>query len=161
MTQLYPFVLLIHVLGGAVLFGTGMGIAFFMVWVNRTRDAKVVAPVTRIVVVADYIFTASAVIIQPISGLMLIHIQGYSLTEPWLLAAYALYVLTGVLWLPVVWIQSRLAKLAQTAADADQPLPLEYSRLYRVWFAMGWPAFAAVIGIYWLMLNKPALQLAL
>lgn len=153
--DLYLIVKLVHILSGAVLFGTGMGIAFFMVWANRTRDAQTVSAVARIVVVADMIFTATAVVIQPLNGLWLIHIQGYSLVEPWLVAAYGLYALTGLFWLPVVWIQMRLAKLAMEAASLGMSLPREYDRLYRIWFVMGFPAFAAVIGIYWLMVAKP------
>ena len=155
--SLYLTVKLVHILSGAVLFGTGMGIAFFMVWANRTRDARTVAGVARIVVVADMIFTATAVVVQPLSGLWLIHIQGYSPWEPWLVVAYVLYGLTGAFWLPVVWIQLRLARLAQEAASLAVPLPAQYDRLYRLWFALGFPAFAAVIGIYAMMVFKPAL----
>jgi uncharacterized membrane protein len=147
---------MLHILSGAVLFGTGMGIAFFMVWANRSRDPATIAAVARIVVVADMIFTATAVVIQPLSGLWLIHIQHYSLTEPWLVVAYVLYALTGAFWLPVVWIQVRLARLAEAAVTDGTDLPLLYWRLYRIWFAMGFPAFAAVIGIYAMMVFKPA-----
>ncbi|WP_269514308.1 DUF2269 family protein [Brevundimonas subvibrioides] len=152
---LYWLVKLIHILSGAVLFGTGMGIAFFMVWANRSRDASTIAPVARIVVVADMIFTATAVVVQPLSGLWLIQIQGYSLSEPWLVAAYGLYAITGLFWLPVVWIQVRLARLAEEAASQGTRLSATYGRLYRIWFAMGFPAFVAVIGIYGLMVARP------
>lgn len=155
MIEAYPLVKVIHILSGAVLFGTGMGIAFFMVWANRSRDAAAVAHVAGTVVVADALFTAAAVVIQPVSGLILIRLQGWSLTEPWLLWAYGLYVLTGVCWLPVVAIQIRLRDLARAAAASGQPLPPLYDRLYRLWFALGFPAFAAVLGIYWLMVAKP------
>lgn len=148
---------LIHVLSGAVLFGTGLGIAFFMVWATRTRSAPIVAAVGRIVVVADFVFTATAVVIQPLTGLWLIRLQGFDLTEPWLVATYALYAFTGLCWLPVVWIQQRMVRLATTAAARGEGLPLSYDRLYWIWFALGWPAFAAVIAIYGLMLFKPAL----
>jgi uncharacterized membrane protein len=151
----YLLIKMIHILSGAVLFGTGMGIAFFMVWANRSRDPVAIAAVARIVVVADMIFTATAVVIQPLSGLWLIHLQGYSLTEPWLVAAYVLYAITGAFWLPVVWIQVRLARLAEAAVAEGLALPPRYWRLYRIWFAMGFPAFAAVMGIYALMVFKP------
>jgi len=154
--DLYVAVKMIHILSGAVLFGTGMGIAFFMVWANRGRDAAAVAHVAGTVVVADALFTAVAVIVQPLSGLALIHLQGYALTEPWLLWAYGLYVLTGVCWLPVVAIQIRLRDLARAAATAGEPLPPVYDRLYRIWLALGFPAFAAVLAIYWLMIARPA-----
>lgn len=151
----YELIKLIHILSGAVLFGTGAGIAFFMLRADATRDARTVAAVARIVVLADVVFTATAVVVQPVSGLMLIVIQGYSLTQPWLMAAYGLYILTGLCWLPVVAIQVRLKVLAEQAAAADLALPVAYDRLYRWWFVLGWPAFAAVLGIYWLMVAKP------
>lgn len=151
----YLILKVIHILSGAVLFGTGAGIAFFMLRAHATKDPRTVASVGRIVVLADFVFTASAVVVQPISGLALIYLQGYALTEPWLMAAYALYVLIGVCWLPVVWFQWRMVKLAEAAVAAGAPLPPAYHRLFRAWFILGWPAFAGVIGIYALMVAKP------
>ena len=151
----YLILKVIHILSGAVLFGTGAGIAFFMLKAHATEDPRTVASVGRIVVLADFVFTASAVVVQPISGLALIHLQGYGLTEPWLMAAYALYVLIGACWLPVVWFQWRMVKLAEGAVAAGVPLPPAYHRLFRAWFVLGWPAFAGVIGIYALMVAKP------
>ena len=148
--------LLVHVLSAAVLFGTGLGIAFFMVWAHRTRDAATVAAVSGIVVVADFLFTATAVVVQPLTGVALALDRGWSLAEPWLLATYALYAFTGACWLPVVVIQIRMARLAREAAAAGVGLPDAYHRLYRVWFTLGWPAFSAVIAIYALMLTRPA-----
>ncbi|MEG1453269.1 DUF2269 family protein [Brevundimonas sp.] len=152
---MYEWLKIIHILSGAVLFGTGAGIAFFMLRAHMTRNVATMAAVGSIVVLADFVFTATAVVVQPISGLGLIHLQGYSLTEPWLLAAYALYVLIGVCWLPVVWIQMELAKMAKHAQAQGEPLPPRYFSLFRTWFILGWPAFAGVIGIYWLMVAKP------
>jgi len=151
----YLIVKMIHILSGAVLFGTGAGIAFFMLRAHASRDAATVAAVARIVVLADFVFTATAVVVQPISGLILISLQGYSLTEPWLMAAYGLYALTGLCWLPVVAIQLRLGRLAEAAVQDGTELSADYHRLYRLWFLLGWPAFAAVLGIYWLMVAKP------
>jgi uncharacterized membrane protein len=153
--MIYLALKLVHILSGAVLFGTGAGIAFFMLRAHATRDPATVAAVARIVVLADYVFTATAVVVQPLTGLMLIHLQGYSLTEPWLVAAYGLYVLTGACWLPVVWLQLRMKALATAAAAEGEALPALYDRYFRIWFALGWPAFAAVLGIYWLMIAKP------
>ena len=146
---------LAHVLSGAVLFGTGLGIAFFMVWANRTRDARTVADVARIVVTADWLFTATAVVVQPLTGVVLVGLQGYGLLEPWLVATYALYAFTGACWIPVVAMQMRMASLARAAADAGEPLPRAYARLYRRWFLLGWPAFSAVVAIDARMLAKP------
>lgn len=151
----YVLLKIVHILSGAVLFGTGAGIAFFMLRAHATKDARTVAEVGRIVVLADFVFTATAVVIQPISGLGLIHLQGWSLTSSWLMAAYGLYVLIGLCWLPVVWIQYRMMKLAERAAADGAVLPVAYHRLFRWWFALGWPAFAGVLAIYWLMVAKP------
>ena len=156
MIDAYVLLKLVHVLSAAVLFGTGAGIAFFMVRARRTRDPSIAAAVGRMVVLADFLFTATAVVVQPVSGLALIRLQGYALDETWLLDSYALFLLVGVCWLPVVWIQQRLVRLAAEAAAADQPLPEAYHRLYRIWFALGWPAFAGVIGIYVLMISRPS-----
>ena len=148
---------LIHVLGATVLFGTGLGIAFFMWMAHRTRDAAVIAHTASVVVVADTVFTATAVIVQPISGAFLAHAIGYSLWEPWIVVSLALYGLVGACWLPVVWIQAKLRDLAREAARNGAPLPIRYHQLFRVWFVLGWPAFIGVIAIFVLMIVKPAL----
>lgn len=152
---MYEALKIIHILSGAVLFGTGAGIAFFMVRAHMTKNVATIASVGAIVVLADFLFTATAVIVQPISGLGLIHLQGYDLFEPWLVAAYAFYVLVGVCWLPVVWIQMELAKMAKASLETGEPLSDRYHRLFKTWFILGWPAFAGVIAIYWLMVAKP------
>ncbi|MDU8928658.1 DUF2269 domain-containing protein [Alisedimentitalea sp. MJ-SS2] len=145
----------LHVIGASVLLGTGAGIAFFMLMAHRSGDAHAVAHTAGVVVIADMIFTASAVVIQPITGLWLAHELGWSLTEGWIVLSLALYVLTGAFWLPVVWIQTRLRDLARAAVAANQPLPPRHYRLFRIWFACGFPAFFAVMGILWLMLMRP------
>ncbi|WP_137126512.1 DUF2269 domain-containing protein [Roseomonas sp. HF4] len=147
----------LHVIGAAVLLGTGAGIAFFMLMAHRTRDPALVAHVAGTVVLADTLFTATAVVLQPITGALLAWQVGWSLTEPWILLSLALYVLTGLFWLPVVAIQLRLRNLARAAAADGMPLPPAYHRLFRTWFACGVPAFAAVLAIFWLMLARPSL----
>ena len=147
----------LHVLGAAVLLGTGAGIAFFMVMAHRTRDAALIAHVAGTVVLADTVFTATAVVLQPVTGVLLAWEVGWRLTEGWILLSLALYVLTGLFWLPVVAIQIRLRDLARAAAAASAPLPPAYRRLYRIWFACGFPAFLAVLAIFWLMLTRPQL----
>ncbi|WP_457585698.1 DUF2269 family protein [Ensifer canadensis] len=150
---------LAHVIGAAVLLGTGAGIAFFMVMARRTRDARLIAHVAGTVVVADTVFTATAVVIQPITGYLLATGIGWSLSEGWIALSLILYVVTGLFWLPVVWVQIRLRNLARLAAAEDTALPAAFDRLYAIWFACGFPAFFAVIGIFWLMLAKPQFQL--
>jgi uncharacterized membrane protein len=144
----------LHVIGACVLLGTGAGIAFFMLMAHRTRDAATIAAIASIVVIADYVFTLSAVIAQPITGALLAHALGYALTEPWLLTSYALYLFTGAFWVPVVFMQRRMRDLARDAAASSAALPAEYFTLYRRWFWCGFPAFAAVLAIVWLMLSR-------
>jgi uncharacterized membrane protein len=150
---------LIHIIGAAVLLGTGAGIAFFMLMAHRTGDARTVAVVARIVVIADYAFTATAVVVQPVTGLLLAHEVGYRLTSGWIVLSIALYVWTGAWWLPVVWMQDRMRKLAAAATADGDPLPRAYHRLFRLWFAFGFPAFAAVVAIFWLMIARPEIAL--
>ncbi len=147
----------LHVIGAAVLLGTGAGIAFFMLMAHRTGDSVIVAATARIVVVADYLFTATAVVAQPVTGLLLASELGYRLDERWILLSIALYLVTGAFWLPVVWMQARMRDLARGAAAAGAPLPPAYHRLFRLWFAFGFPAFAAVLAIFWLMIARPGL----
>ena len=150
----------LHVMSGAVLFGTGLGIAFFMLMAHRTREPRIVAAVGRMVVIADAVFTAGAGVIQPVTGLILIKMEGFRLTESWLTASYGLYVLVGACWLPVVWLQWKMTRLAKAAAEAGKDLPAAYDQLFRIWFALGWPAFAGVVAIYALMVTKPVLWVA-
>jgi len=152
---LYFALKFLHVIGAAVLLGTGAGIAFFMLLAHRTGDAATIAGIARIVVVADFLFTATAVVAQPVTGLLLARKVGYTLSEGWIVLSMLLYLVTGAFWLPVVWMQMRMRDLAAAAAWEARPLPIEYYRLFRLWFAFGFPAFAAVLGIFWLMIAKP------
>ncbi|MDD2868635.1 DUF2269 domain-containing protein [Neomegalonema sp.] len=152
----YEILLFAHVIGACVLLGTGAGIAFFMVISNLSRDPALIAHVAGIVVLADTVFTATAAVLQPVTGWLLAREVGWPLTEGWILASLGLYVFVGMFWLPVVWIQIRLRRLAEEARDSGTELPEEYRRLYRVWFAFGFPAFGAVTAIVWLMLTKPS-----
>jgi uncharacterized membrane protein len=146
----------LHVIGAMVLFGTGAGIAFFMLMAHRSGDARIVAHVAGTVVIADLLFTATAVVAQPVTGILLAARTGWPLDTFWIVASLILYVVTGAFWLPVVWMQKRMRDLARAAAAEDAPLPPAYHRLYRLWFWFGFPAFAAVLAIIWLMLARPA-----
>jgi uncharacterized membrane protein len=152
---LYLALKYLHVIGAAVLLGTGAGIAFFMLVAHRTGEPRVVAAVARIVVTADFLFTATAVVAQPITGVLLAWTVGHSLREGWIVLSTLLYLVTGAFWLPVVWMQMRMRDLAAAAAHQGRPLPAEYHRLFRLWFAFGFPAFAAVLAIFWLMIARP------
>lgn len=147
----------LHVIGAAVLLGTGAGIAFFMLLGHFTGKPAVVAAIARIVVIADFIFTATAVVAQPLTGIALAWHMGWSLWEGWIALSIALYFVTGAFWLPVVWMQMRMRDLAAHAAATGEPLPPLYHRLFWWWFAFGFPAFGAVVAIFWLMIAKPSL----
>jgi uncharacterized membrane protein len=155
--MLYFLLKYLHLIGAAVLLGTGAGIAFFMLRAHLTRDASVIAAVAKIVVLADFLFTATAVIAQPVTGVALVHEAGYSLTESWIVLSIILYLVTGAFWLPVVWIQMQLRDLAAVSAAEGKPLPSRYFMLFRIWFAFGFPAFGAVMIIYYLMISRPSI----
>ncbi|WP_170331159.1 DUF2269 family protein [Ruegeria arenilitoris] len=149
----------LHVIGACVLLGTGAGIAFFMLMAHRSRDPRIIAHTASIVVLADLLFTTSAVILQPITGFLLAWRLGWSLSEGWIALSLLLYVFTGLFWLPVVWIQLRLRDYARRAAGNGEELPDAYHQLFRIWFACGFPAFVAVLAIIWLMLERPDIAL--
>lgn len=147
----------LHVIGATVLLGTGAGIAFFMVAAHRTGEAATIAAVARIVVLADFVFTATAVVAQPVTGVLLALNVGYPVGEGWIVLSVGLYLVAGAFWLPVVWMQMRMRDLALAAASAHAPLPVAYHRLFWTWFGFGFPAFAAVLAIFWLMVARPDL----
>jgi uncharacterized membrane protein len=144
-----------HVLGAIVILGTG--IAFFMLMAHLTRDAAFIGRTASVVVHADMVFTATAVIVQPITGYLLMSETGVSVSEGWIVASLVLYGVAGAFWLPVVWIQARLRDLALEAAAARASLPERYHHLFRIWFAFGFPGFGSVMLIIWLMIAKPVL----
>ena len=157
--MVYLLLKYVHVIGAAVLLGTGAGIAFFMLMAHFTGSAATIAAVARIVVTADFVFTATAVVLQPITGVALVWNVGYSLGDGWIVLSIILYLVTGAFWLPVVWMQMRMRVLAEQAATEGQPLPPAYHKLFWTWFAFGFPAFASVAGIFWLMIARPELSL--
>ena len=144
-----------HIVGATVLIGTGAGIAFFMLMSHRTQDPRLIAHTASIVVLADWVFTASAVVAQPVTGVWLAIELGWELTEFWIAASIGLYMLIGAFWLPVVWIQHRMMQLAVEAANNQQALPEQYQRLFRLWFWCGVPAFLSIMLLLWLMVSRP------
>ncbi len=155
--ELFLALRLIHIVSAAILFGTGLGIAFFMFMAVKSGNLAYIASTARQVVIADFIFTAVAVVVQPVTGLWLALIVGYPLLSPWLVGTYVLYAVAAAAWLPVVYIQMRLADLAQRAFEQKVLLPDEFHRLFRVWFILGWPGFLSVLGIFVLMVFRSAL----
>ena len=147
----------VHVVSSVLLAGTGFGTAFYLFFANRSASLEARVVVSRLVVRADTWFTTPAVIVQPLSGFALAHLAGWPLSTPWLAMSIALYALAGACWLPVLWLQLRMARTAAADLAAARPLSPSYDRDARLWERLGYPAFAAMLGIYVLMVNKPAL----
>jgi uncharacterized membrane protein len=144
---------LVHVISAAVLFGTGIGIAFFMLRAHYSGNLDALRVVTRNVILADWIFTATAVVVQPVSGVLLMLYAGYSFTSTWFVWVAALFLSTGACWIPVVVLQCRMARHAANAA-VFEALSEDYHRCFRIWFALGALAFAMVISLYVLMVFR-------
>jgi uncharacterized membrane protein len=146
----------LHVLSSTVLFGTGLGSAFYMFFTNRTRDVRAIAVVTRRVVAADWLFTTPTGIAQPLTGFYLVHLAGFDWRAPWIWWSIVLYLVAMFCWLPVVWLQIRMARMAEDAAARNAALPATFWRYHRVWTALGVPAFAGFVAVFYLMVVKPA-----
>jgi uncharacterized membrane protein len=153
--MLYFTVKYLHVLGAIVILGTGTGIAFFMLMAHRSRDAAFIARTAATVVFADMLFTLTAVILQPVTGGLLMVLSATALAERWLLTSLGLYVVAGLFWIPVVFMQIEMRDLARVAATQREPLPPRYFALFYRWFGFGIPGFGSVMIILWLMIAKP------
>ncbi|WP_311222849.1 MULTISPECIES: DUF2269 domain-containing protein [unclassified Acidovorax] len=147
----------LHILSSTLLFGTGIGSAFYLLVTVSTRDVRLMAHVARWVVRADWMFTATTAIAQPVTGFWLVHLMGLPWRTGWVAWSLALYALAMACWLPVVWIQMRLRDLAQQAADTGSRLTPQFWRLFWTWVVLGVPALFAFLAIFWLMVAKPAL----
>jgi uncharacterized membrane protein len=146
----------LHILSSTLLFGTGLGSAYYMFFASRTRDPKVVAAVVRYVVLADWLFTTTTIVFQPLSGWYMAHLANIPLTTRWILWSFVLYLVAGACWLPVVWLQLRMRDMAQAAVHSDEPLPERYWHYLRIWVALGIPAFISLVVVFYLMVAKPA-----
>jgi uncharacterized membrane protein len=153
--NLYVAIKVLHIISSTVLFGTGMGIAFFMLRSMFTDNLHEKLFAARNTVLADYFFTLPAVIIQPLTGFVLVWMAGFDLTSFWILATLVIYLIAGICWLPVVWIQIQLKSMCQEAVDNGTALPERYHRLFRLWFLLGWPAFIGLVVVFYLMVAKP------
>lgn len=153
--DLYSFVKILHIISSTILFGTGIGIAFFMFRSHFTDNLHEKLYAARNTVLADYIFTFPAVIIQPLTGIWLIYLVGYNWTDLWLSLTYCIYIIAGICWLPVVWIQIQLKEMLQESISKKTELPERYHRLFKTWFLLGWPAFIGLVVVFFLMVSKP------
>ena len=150
----YVLLKTVHIVSAALLFGTGLGTAFHMWMSHRSRDVDAIVVASRNTVRADWLFTTPAVIIQPLTGVLMILHAGFDPWAGWIVASSVLYVLVGACWLPVVWLQIRMHQMAKAARDAGAALPPRYFRYARIWFLLGWPAFIGVLVIFHLMVTK-------
>jgi uncharacterized membrane protein len=155
--SVYLFIKWLHIISSTILFGTGIGIAFFKWITDRGGDVRAIRLSNERTVLADWLFTTPAVIVQPVSGVALALLAGYPVMTGWVALSLILYAVAGACWLPVVWLQLRMRDLARVADNAGAPLPPVYWRHAGVWFWLGVPAFVALLGVYWLMVAKPAL----
>lgn len=153
--DVYFTVKTLHILSSTILFGTGIGIAFFMFCSRFAKTIQERYYAARATVLADYIFTLPAVILQPLTGIWLIINGGYDAHTLWLSWTYGLYILVGLCWLPVVWIQIRLKRMLAHCHAENLEIPANYDRLFRIWFILGWPAFLSLLAIFFLMVAKP------
>jgi uncharacterized membrane protein len=151
----YFLIKTIHVMSSTILFGTGLGIAFFMFRSRYTNNLHEKFFALRTTVFADYVFTAPAAVLQPATGAWLIWYDGFNWAEEWLLASYLLYFIAALCWLPVVWIQIELKQIVASCLSSGDPLPPRYHRLFQIWFLLGWPAFIGLVAVFFLMIVKP------
>ena len=153
--EVFLLVKTLHVISATVLFGTGIGTAFFF-WSARRADDSAKLFAARTTVLADFIFTAPAVVLQPLTGVWLIIAAGFDWTAPWLLATYALYAIAGCCWLPVVWLQIRMKRMLEAKIAGGPFEAVKFERLRKAWFALGWPAFGGLVAVFFLMVAKPS-----
>lgn len=146
----------LHILSSVVLVGTGFGSAFYLFFAHRTKNVAAIAVVVRLVVRADFWFTTPTIVIQPASGFALVYIAGFSLSQAWLTYALLLYVIAGMCWLPVVWLQIQMARIAEQCVEQALPLPDKYWQYAKYWERLGYPAFLAMVVVFWLMVFKPS-----
>ena len=153
--SLYAVLKTVHIVSSTVLFGAGIGTAFFKWIVDRSGNLAAIAVVAEKVVLADWLFTTPAILVQAITGVALALMLGYPLLKGWLLLAIGLYLLAGACWLPVVWLQMKMRDLARVSRDQVKPLDPQYWVYARIWFWLGVPAFTALVIVFWLMVAKP------
>jgi len=153
--DLYLIIKTLHVISSTILFGTGIGIAFFMLRSHFSDNMHEKLYAARNTVLADYIFIFPAVIALPLTGFWLIWQGGHDGMDLWLIITYVIYVIAGLCWLPVVWIQIQLKTMLAERVKNGAELPPRYHKLFKIWFLMGWPAFIGLVIVFFLMVMKP------
>lgn len=151
----YVLLKTVHIVSATVLFGTGLGIAFFFLMGMRLDDPAGAYFAARTTAIADMVFTLTAGIVQPLTGIWLVFRAGYDPLESWLVATYVLYLIALGCWLPVVWLQLRMRDMLAARLRGEAFDKARFDRYFRIWFALGWPAFVALVAVFWLMVAKP------
>lgn len=151
----YLWLKFIHIISSTLLFGTGIGTACTMLYGHRTKNIQVIAATTRYVVLADWLFTATSGIVQPLTGFWLVYLAGYSLQSVWIMGSVIGYLIAAFCWFPVVYLQIKMRDFANYAQQTHSSLPPMYYRYFNYWFCLGWPAFISLIIVFYLMTNKP------
>ncbi len=157
MSDPYLWVKWVHILSATLLFGTGLGTAFHMFTMHLRGDVITIAAMAKNTVLADWIFTATSGVVQPVTGFIMVKMSGFDPFESWLILTYVLYIVAGACWLKVVFLQYRLRELALNAIEKDESLPQQYRDAMRLWLLLGWPAFLSLVVIFLLMVMKPQL----
>jgi uncharacterized membrane protein len=153
--MLYLWLKFLHVISSTILFGTGIGTACTMVYAHRTGQVPIIASTSRYVVLADWVFTGTSGIIQPVTGFWMVALAGYSWSSLWIAGSITGYLIAAFCWFPVVYLQLKMRDFASEAEQTNSPLPPIYYRYYRYWFCLGWPAFISLVVVFYLMTNKP------
>lgn len=151
----YLIIKYFHIISMVLLFGTGLGSAFYKWMADKSGDLNHIAITNRHVVLADWLFTTPTVIIQPLTGLWMLYLSQLPLTTPWVMTSLILFAIAGVCWLPVVWMQIQMRNMANIAVENQAELPELYWKYTRRWFWLGVPAFIAMVLVVLLMVLKP------
>jgi uncharacterized membrane protein len=152
---IYDYLKIVHVISACLLFGTGLGTAAYMFFAHRTKNIRIIAPAFRLIVKADWYFTLTSGIVQLITGMAMVFIHNLDFSSFWIWGSLLGYLIAGACWLPVVYIQIRLKNIAKQALSNREPLPTHYYKMFSAWFWLGWPAFLSLIGVFYLMANRP------
>lgn len=152
----YLLIKVVHVVSATILFGTGLGTAFFLYMANRSRNIEAIQITIKHVILADWLFTAPTVLIQPVTGIILMNKIGMPYHSMWFYWVAGLYVTAGACWIPVVFIQYRLRRVMQ-GLSRDAQIPADWHRLIKTWQRLGYVAFGCVLGLFYLMVFRPSL----
>lgn len=153
--MLYLWLKFIHVISSTILFGTGIGTACNMLFAHRSKNIYLIAMTTKYVVIADWLFTVTSGVIQPLTGFWMVYLIHYPLDSPWIMWSIVGYIIAACCWFPVVYLQIKMRDFAAYAYETNTPLPAAYFRYFKYWFCLGWPAFISLILVFYLMTNKP------